>query len=128
MRYLLGKGHDVLGFSRSKEPEDVFLPYKGFEERRGRFHFEQADLNKHIKKLIEIINAEKPAYIINFAAQGMVAESWLKPEDWYQTNVVSQVKLHNQLRQFDFIENYLQYLKSIRGNYSIAFRIPSLFV
>ena len=29
----------------------------------------------------------------------MVAESWLNPTDWYQTNVVSQVALHDELRK-----------------------------
>ena len=107
VRYLLEKGHEVLGFSRSKEPEDVFLPYQGIEEGRGIFHFEQTDLNKHIKKLIEILNAKKPAYIINFTAQGMVSESWKNPVDWYQTNIVAQVKLHDQLRKLEFLKKYV---------------------
>ena len=37
----------------------------------------------------------------------MVAESWLTPEHWYQTNVVSQVKLHDELRKFDCIKKYV---------------------
>ena len=96
VRYLLDKGHDVLGFSRSKEPEDVFLPYKWLDKGQERFCFEQADLNHDLEKLIEILIEEKPNYIVNFVALGMVAQSWKKPEDWYQTNVVAQVKLHDQ--------------------------------
>ena len=107
MRYLLEKGCNVLGFSRSQEPEDVFLPYKWLKEEHDRFHFEQADLNSDLEKLIEILTEEKPSYIVNFAALGMVAQSWEKPEDWYQTNVVAQVKLHDQLRKLDFIKNYV---------------------
>ena len=34
----------------------------------------------------------------------MVAQSWDKPQDWYQTNVVAQVKLHELLRKFDLIQ------------------------
>jgi dTDP-glucose 4,6-dehydratase len=37
----------------------------------------------------------------------MVGESWLSPEDWYQTNVVAQVALHDQLRRMLFIQRYL---------------------
>jgi len=107
VRYLLDKDHDVLGFSRSKEPEDVFLPYKWFEYGRGRFHFKQSDLNDDIKKLIDILTEEKPSYIVNFAALGMVAQSWEKPEEWYQTNVVAQVKLHDQLRKLKFLKKYV---------------------
>ena len=107
VRYLLDKDHDVLGFSRSKQSEDVFLPYKWFEYGRGRFHFKQSNLNDDIKKLIDILTEEKPSYIVNFAALGMVAQSWEKPEDWYQSNVVAQVKLHDQLRKLKFLKKYV---------------------
>jgi len=107
VRYLLDKDHDVLGFSRSKQSEDVFLPYKWFEYGRGRFHFKQSNLNDDIKKLIDILTEEKPSYIVNFAALGMVAQSWEKPEEWYQTNVVAQVKLHDQLRKLKFLKKYV---------------------
>ena len=41
---------------------------------------------------------------MNFIAQGMVAESWKTPEDWYQTNIISQVKLYNLLIKLKFIK------------------------
>ena len=37
----------------------------------------------------------------------MVAESWLNPTHWYRTNVVSQVALHDALRQRPFLQKYL---------------------
>ena len=107
VRYLLEKGHNVLGFSRSKELDDVFLPYKWLKEGQDRFHFDKVDLNHDQEKLIKIITKEKPNYIVNFAALGMVAQSWKKPEDWYQTNVVAQVKFHDQLRKLNFIKKYV---------------------
>jgi dTDP-glucose 4,6-dehydratase len=107
VRYLLDKGHEIIGFSRSKEEEDVFLQYKWVKETSYRFHFEQTDLNHNLEKIIDIIGTQKPSYIVNFSALGMVAQSWKKPEDWYQTNVVSQVKLHDQLRSLDFIKKYV---------------------
>jgi len=107
VRYLLDKGHDVIGFSRSQEPESVFLPYRWLKEVQDKFYFVKADLNNDLEILIKVIDKEKPAYIVNFAALGMVAQSWKKPEDWYQTNVVAQVKLHNQLRKIDFIKKYV---------------------
>jgi dTDP-glucose 4,6-dehydratase len=45
--------------------------------------------------------------VVNFAAQSMVAESWLHPEHWYQTNVVGNVRLHDRLRKFDFLKKYV---------------------
>jgi dTDP-glucose 4,6-dehydratase len=107
VQYALERGHEVIGFSRSKEPEDVFLPYKWLKEGQGRFQFEQANLNYDLEKLIEILNEEKPIYIVNFAALGMVAQSWENPEDWYKTNVVAQVNLHDQLRRLHFIKKYV---------------------
>ena len=46
-------------------------------------------------------------YVVNFAAQSMVAESWKHPDHWMMTNVVSTVRLHERLRQVDFLEQYV---------------------
>jgi dTDP-glucose 4,6-dehydratase len=56
---------------------------------------------------MEVIHAERPPVVVNFAAQSMVAESWDHPEDWFQTNVVANVKLHDRLRRCDFLERYV---------------------
>ena len=45
--------------------------------------------------------------MVNFAAQGMVAESWLNPTRWYRTNVVAEVALHEALRQKPFLQKYV---------------------
>jgi dTDP-glucose 4,6-dehydratase len=84
----------------------VFLPYLS-NPLRERFRFAQLDLNRETEKIVELIGELRASKIVNFASQGMVAESWDKPEDWYQTNLISQVRLHDQLRHFDFIEKYL---------------------
>ena len=102
--HLLEKGHKVLGVSRSAEPHEVFLPYKWLPSGLEGFHFERIDLNHDLDRLMEMIREHKPAYIINFAAQGMVSQSWETPEHWYQTNVVAQVKLHDQLRKLKFLK------------------------
>ena len=49
----------------------------------------------------------QPEYFVNFAAQGMVAQSWDKPEDWFNTNTLSNVKLHDGLRKLKFLKKYL---------------------
>lgn len=106
VRYLLEKGVEVIGISRSPEHNDVFLPYKWGSNLSG-FRFLQLDLNKDLNKIMEVVHEEKPDYIVNFAAQGMVAESWQKPEDWFQTNTLSNVKMHDQLRKCDFLKKYV---------------------
>ena len=107
VNYLLGRGHEVMAMSRSQEPDSVFLPYKWAAKVPTNLSFFQLDVNKNLDEIINKIKLFKPIYIVNFAAQGMVAESWKKPEDWYQTNLMAQVKLHNCIRKFDFIENFL---------------------
>jgi dTDP-glucose 4,6-dehydratase len=37
----------------------------------------------------------------------MVSESWLNPEDWYETNIVAQVKLYKELFKFKFIKKFI---------------------
>ena len=55
------------------------------------FNFLKVDLNKIQKKDIDKIVSFKPTVILNFSAQGMVNESWYYPQDWYKTNILSQV-------------------------------------
>jgi dTDP-glucose 4,6-dehydratase len=119
--YLLEEGLEVLGLSRSPEPNPVFLPYLWHEHKAGQFTFKQLDLNKDLAKILEWIGDFKPDYVVNFAAQGMVAESWVHPEHWYQTNIVANVRLHDGLRRFDFLKKYLhvstpEVYGSCRGN------------
>lgn len=106
VKFLLNIECDVLGISRSNEINEVFLPYK-WNGKLNNMSFFQIDINHQISELIRIINDFQPEYIVNFAAQGMVAQSWLTPQDWYQTNVVGQVKLHDQLRKLKFIKKYV---------------------
>jgi len=110
----LKKFHRVWGVSRSEEPADIFLPYRWSEDFTGHalaspenFAFEKIDLNNQLTKLLDLIDGVKPEIVVNFAALGMVAESWLNPCQWYQTNVVSQVALHDALRHRKFIERYV---------------------
>lgn len=109
----LKKDFIVKGISRSQELNDCFLPYKNFGLNLVRnnflknFTFHQIDLNKDLEILVKIIDEFKPTYIVNLAAQGMVAESWLNPTNWYQTNVVSQVALHDELRKKAYLKKYM---------------------
>ncbi len=104
--FLLDQGSQVIGTSRSTEPNSVFLPYKN-NKNLSAFEFVQADMNQDLPKLTGLINDMKPDYVVNFAAQSMVAESWQHPEHWFQTNVVGQVKLHDQLRKMPFLKKYV---------------------
>ncbi len=103
--YMLKNGFDVTGMSRSPEPDNVLLPYKW--QNNSNFTFHQLDINNDLIRIMEVINDVRPNYIFNFAAQSMVAQSWEHPEHWFMTNVVSTVKLHDQLRKCDFLKKYI---------------------
>lgn len=103
--YLLGLGMDVVGVSRSWEPIPAMLAYKWQDYSRFRFH--KLDLNHDLDAIMEVIHDFRPQYVVNFAAQGMVAQSWQHPEDWFQTNVVANVMLHDRLRHCPFMERYV---------------------
>ena len=109
VRHALGQGMDVVGISRSAEPIAAFLAYKWGEEStwKERFAFHELDLNRHPTRICDAIASFQPHYVVNFAAQSMVAESWEHPDQWYQTNVVANVHLHEGLRKMPFIEKYV---------------------
>lgn len=95
----------VIGVSRSAEPDTAFLPYRW--QATSDFQFHQLDLNNDLNRIVDLVAEVKPDYVVNFAAQSMVAESWKNPEHWFQTNVVAMVELHEQLRRFDFLKKYV---------------------
>lgn len=107
--FALSQGHEIIGSSRSAEPHSAFLPYKWDHSRppAAKFQFQKLDLNHDLDRMLGVIQDFKPQFIINFAAQSMVAESWLFPDQWYTTNVVANVRLHEKLRKLDFLKKYV---------------------
>ena len=103
---LLERGYTVIGFARLPEPPTCLLQYRW--NNCDAFIFNEADINRDHDKIAEIIAHWEPRFVANFAAQGMVAQSWADPELWFKTNVVSMIRLHERLRQLPFLEKYLQ--------------------
>ena len=103
--FSLKKSVRVIGTSRSSEPIPAFLPYKWHNHENFSFH--QLDLNQDLPAIASMIREVKPAFVVNFAAQSMVGESWANPGDWFMTNAVSTIKFHDELRKFDFLKRYV---------------------
>ncbi|MBQ6599420.1 MAG: GDP-mannose 4,6-dehydratase [Lentisphaeria bacterium] len=103
--YCLEHGMEVAGVSRSPEPGPEFLPYKNV---RGKLKFHQLDLNRDLDRIMELVMDFKPDYVVNFAAQGMVGESWKAPEQWLMTNTVSAIRFHDRLRSLPFLKKFVQ--------------------
>jgi dTDP-glucose 4,6-dehydratase len=108
VRHCLAQGLEVLGASRSDEQAPCFLPYRWLpaEQQRG-FQFVRADLNQDLDRLMTALEKFQPVSVVNFAAQGMVAQSWLQPAHWYQTNVVANVLFHDRLRKAAWLKKYV---------------------
>ena len=108
VKEVLDQGNKVIGVSRSQEPQKVFLPYKWTKNNKNtNFNFYSLDINKDLEELINKIKEFEPQYVVNFASQGMVAESWLNPIHWYKTNLLSQVEFHDEIRKMKFIKKYV---------------------
>ena len=97
---------NLLGISRSPEYKDCFLPYK--QRNASRFSFHQLDLNKDLLKIVEVIREFRPDYIVNFSAQGMVAQSWEQPAQWFQTNCLGIMSLVHELKEDNYLKRFVQ--------------------
>jgi len=126
--YLLSKSFSVYGVSRNKEINKEHLRYKKNTNLKN-FKFLKINLNlkKDLNKLIMLIKKQKINYIVNFAAQGMVAESWINPEDWYLTNVVSNSILIKELKKLK-IKKYLNFsTPEVYGHTSSLMKESNIF-
>jgi dTDP-glucose 4,6-dehydratase len=110
VNFCLHQGMEVVGISRSREPIAAFLPYKWPQNDTkfpGAFKFKQLDINHNTDEIASVIKEISANYVVNFAAQSMVAQSWDYPQQWYNTNVVGNVKLHDKIRNFNFLQRYV---------------------
>lgn len=106
--YVLGENLDshVTGISRSPEKEDFFLPYTSKGQDRFRFH--SLNLNTQLEEIVSVIQEVRPDYIVNFSAQGMVAQSWDNPEQWFQTNGMALMNLADRLKEESYLKRFVQ--------------------
>jgi len=104
---LVSGGNRVIGVSRSipSPPTSLLLPSV---EDSAKFHFYQIDINFQQNKLDEILELWKPEYILDFAGQGMVAQSWESPQQWIQTNLVAKTQLLELLRTKIWLKKYIR--------------------
>jgi dTDP-glucose 4,6-dehydratase len=98
--------NEVIGVSRSAQRPPLFLRYR-LRADLSRYRYCQLDLNDDMPELLDLLDAEKPEAIVNFAAQSEVAPSWEHPEHWFQTNTVALSRLVNHLRRQDYVQRYL---------------------
>jgi dTDP-glucose 4,6-dehydratase len=103
----LSEGHRVWGANRSAESSAIFLPCKS-NPRASAYQFRQLDINRDLSAICAWMTETRPEFVVDFAGQGMVAESWQDPGQWYQTNIVSKARLHDFLRKQDWLRKYIR--------------------
>lgn len=106
--HCLDMGAEVRGINRSAETSTLFLPYLK-NKRKANFTFFQCHLVRDTERILNLIQEFEPQYVVDFAAQSMVAPSWKDPVLWFETNVIAKVKLHERLRLMKSIEAYLRF-------------------
>lgn len=98
--------YEVIGVSRRPERGPLFLKYR-LRKNLDRYRYFALDMNRDMPAILEMLDREKPNYIVNFAAQSEVAPSWEHPEHWFQTNTVALSLLVNHLRRQSYLDKYV---------------------
>ena len=106
VNFCLQKGYQVIGISRSNEYPSLMLPYR-YNNDPENFIFSKLDINRNLKEILRLMDKEQPEIIANFAAQGEVRNSWLYPQQWYETNCMGIVRLTDELRKRKYIKKYI---------------------
>ena len=104
---LLENGALVLGINRSPKNHFIFRQHE-WNFSSENFKFLQADINNDLAIINSTIIEFKPDIVVDFAGQGMVAESWQNPDEWYLTNLVAKVRIHDIFRKINTIEKYIR--------------------
>lgn len=97
----------VIGLSRSAEKNSSLLAHHQSTHLHN-YQFHQLDINQDYEEIIDLINKLRPEIIVDFAGQGMVAESWHSPHEWYLTNIVSKSKIQHYLSQQKWLKKYIK--------------------
>ena len=98
--------YKVIGISRSPQRSSLFLRYL-LRKDLTRYRYHALDFNHAMPKILELLDAEQPEFIVNFAAQSEVAPSWDHPEHWFETNTVALARLINHLSRQKYLKRYL---------------------
>lgn len=92
IKSLLATGYSVVAIGRQEEIKAPYNPYMNLVTE-SNFKFYQIDINKNENEIANLCKSYSIQIVINFSAQSMVAESWIHPNHWYETNVVALSKL-----------------------------------
>ena len=127
-KMLLKMDYHVFAVSRSPENDTVFNPYRWSDNTPKNFQFQILDINSDLIDLKSILHRFQPHYIVNFAAQSMVAQSWDFPEHWINTNVIAVTNIVSLLKDYDQLEKFIQITTpEVYGSTSVKIKEETIF-
>ena len=116
--WLTGGATDVLSISRSPlrpAPFTYGLNWKPFSKGyplnsypKGPPFYEQAHLVTELPRIMALLDDFEPHCIVNFAALCEVGLSWDHALDYYETNLMSLVRLTNELAKRSWFKKFVQ--------------------
>lgn len=77
-------------------------------ENDSRFTYKQAHLVTQLDRAVDALDAFQPEIIVNFAALCEVGQSWTHAINYYETNLMSLVRLTNELAQRSWFKKFVQ--------------------
>ena len=107
--HLVKRGDEVLSISRSPIRPPAFT--LGLETEKN-FRYEQAHLVTQLPRTMVLLDTFRPDLVINFAAICEVGLSWNHALDYYETNLMSLVRLTNELSIRSWFKKFVQIASS----------------
>jgi dTDP-glucose 4,6-dehydratase len=95
----------VIGVGRNAPKLACFT--LGIGDGDSRYVYHAYHVGYELDLLMEMLDREKPAIIVNFAAQGEGATSFSHSWRYFETNCVALVKLTEELRKRDWLERFI---------------------
>ena len=110
IKYILQKKDVKKVFCVSRSSNKKFSPEE-FNIFSKKVFFTKININneKSSKLIKRLIIKNEINYIINYASQSMVGESWIYPIDWYRTNVIGTISLVEGLRGVNCIKKFIHF-------------------
>ena len=103
--HLVSRGDEVLGISKSPMRGPAFT--LGLESN-SLYRYEQAHLVSQLDRILVLLDVFRPDVIINLAALCEVGLSWNHSLDYYETNLMSLVRLTNELSIRSWFKKFVQ--------------------
>lgn len=77
-------------------------------DQRDRYKYYARHLTYEMDLMFEVLDAEQPDVIVNFAAQGEGAASWKHSWRYFETNSMALTRVCEELMKRDYLDRFIQ--------------------